>query len=111
MEITRQFTLLLASASLFTLGVGCAQPAEQKPPAPDLAAIEANIRSLDKDWSAAAAAKDVDKASAIYADDGQLMITGGPAAVGKEAIHQAWAGLLTAPGQVSLTFAPTSVHV
>ena len=108
MEITRRFTLLLASASLFTLGVGCAQPAEQKPPAPDLAAIEANIRSLDKDWSAASAAKDLEKATSVYADDGQLLEPGAPPAVGKDAIRQAWTGLFKAG---DLTFAPTSVHV
>jgi len=111
MKMTRRFPRLFASTALLAFGIGCAQPAEQKTAAPDLAAIEANIRSLDKDWSAASAAKDVDKATAIYADDGQLLMFNAPAAVGKDAVRNAWTGLLTAPDTVSLTFAPTAVHV
>jgi uncharacterized protein (TIGR02246 family) len=111
MGITRRFTFLLASSSLLALGFGCAQPAEQKPPAPDLGAIESNIRSLDKDWAAAAAAKDVDKSTAFYADDAQMFSAVAPAAVGKDAVRKTWAGLVSAPGFVSLTFEPTTVHV
>jgi uncharacterized protein (TIGR02246 family) len=111
MEITRRFTLVFVSTALLGLGIGCAQPAEQKPPSPDLATIEANIRSLDKDWSAAAVAKDLDKSTMDYADDGQFLSPGAPSAVGKDAIRNAWAGLFAAPAYVSLTFAPTTVHV
>jgi len=111
MEITRRFTLVIASTALLGFGIGCAQPVEQKPSAPDLAAIEASIRSLDKDWSDAAGAKDLDKSTMDYADDGQFLSPGDPSAVGKDAIRKAWAGLFAAPGYVSLTFAPTTVHV
>lgn len=111
MEITRKFTLLFASCALLAFGIGCSQTVEQKPPAPDLAAIESNIRNLDKDWSAASAAKDVDKATMHYADDGELFGVGAPPAVGKDTIRKVWGGLLTSPDYVSLTFAPTSVHV
>jgi uncharacterized protein (TIGR02246 family) len=111
MGITRRFTLLSASTTLLAIGFGCAQPAEQKPPAPDLAAIESSIRSLDKDWAAAAAAKDLDKSTAFYADDGQMFSAVAPPAVGKDAVRKTWAGLMSAPDFVSLTFEPTAVHV
>jgi uncharacterized protein (TIGR02246 family) len=111
MENTRMFALLLASCALLALGIGCAQTAEQKPPAPDLGAIESNIRSLDKDWAAAAAAKDLDKSTSYYADDAQMFAPGAPPAVGKDSVRKTWSGLLTAPDFVSLTFAPTSVQV
>ncbi|MGA8268682.1 MAG: SgcJ/EcaC family oxidoreductase [Candidatus Acidiferrales bacterium] len=111
MGITRRFTLLPASAVLLALGFGCAQPADQKPAAPDLGTIESNIRSLDKDWAAAAAAKDLDKSTAFYADDAQMISAVAPAAVGKDAVRKTWAGLMSAPGFVSLTFEPTAVHV
>jgi uncharacterized protein (TIGR02246 family) len=111
MGITRRFTFLLASSLLLALGFGCAQPAEQKPPAPDLGAIESNIRSLDKDWAAAAAAKDVDKSTAFYADDAQMLTATTPPAAGKDSVRKTWAGLLATPDFVSLTFAPTSVQV
>jgi uncharacterized protein (TIGR02246 family) len=111
MENTRMFALLLASCALLALGIGCAQTAEQKPPAPDLGAIESDIRSLDKDWAAAAAAKDLDKSTSYYADDAQMFAPGAPPAVGKDSVRKTWSGLLTAPDFVSLTFAPTSVQV
>ena len=111
MEITRKFTLLFASCTLLAFGTGCTQTAEQKPPAPDLAAIESNIRSLDKDCVAAAAAKDLDKSTSYYADDAQMFAPGAPPAVGKDSVRKTWSGLLTAPDFVSLTFAPTSVQV
>jgi uncharacterized protein (TIGR02246 family) len=111
MEITRKFTLLFASSAVLAFGIGCSQTVEQRSPAPDLGAIESNIRSLDKDWAAAAAAKDLDKSTSYYADDGQMFAPGAPPAVGKDSVRKTWSGLLTAPDFVSLTFAPTSVQV
>jgi uncharacterized protein (TIGR02246 family) len=84
---------------------------EQKSAAPDLAAIETSIRSMDKDWSTAAGMKDLDKATQYYADDAQLFGVGAPPAAGKDAIRKVWANLLTSPDYEVLTFAPTAVHV
>jgi uncharacterized protein (TIGR02246 family) len=111
MEITRKFTLLFTSSALLAFGIGCTQTVVQQPPAPDLGAIESNIRSLDKDWAAAAAAKDLEKSTAFYADDSQMFAPGVPPAVGKDSVRKTWSGLLTAPDFVSLSFVPTSVQV
>jgi uncharacterized protein (TIGR02246 family) len=111
MEITRRFTLLFASSALLAFGIGCTQTVVQQPPAPDLGAIETNIRGFDKDWAAAVAAKDLDKSTSYYADDGRMFPPDAPPAVGKDSVRKAWSGLLTAPDFVSLTFAPTSVQV
>ncbi len=111
MEIARKFTILFASCALLAFGIGCTQTVVQQPPAPDLAAIESNIRSLDKDWAAAAAAKDLDKSTSYYADDGQMFSAVAPPAVGKDAVRKTWAGLMSAPDFVSLSFEPTAVHV
>lgn len=111
MEIARKFTLLFASSALLAFGIGCTQTVVQQPPAPDLGAIESNIRSLDKDWAAAAAAKDLDKSTSYYADDAQMFSAVAPPAVGKDSVRKTWSGLLTAPDFVSLSFVPTSVQV
>jgi uncharacterized protein (TIGR02246 family) len=105
-------TLLLTTTAALVIPAACSQPAQPPaPPPPDLSAIEANIRSMDKDWSAAAAAKDVEKATSYYAEDGQFFEQGAPVAAGRDAIHKSFTDLLTSPSYVSLMFAPTAVHV
>ena len=57
----------------------------QKPnPNPD----EQAIRKLDKDWSAAAGSKDVDKTVSFYADDASALPFNAPIAKGKDQIRQ-----------------------
>jgi ketosteroid isomerase-like protein len=111
MQIARRLILLHASATFLGVAIGCAQPAEQKPAPPDLATIEANIRKMDKDWSAAAGLKDLDKATQYYADDAQLFGVGAPAATGKDAVRKVWNNLLTSPDYEVLSFAPAAVNV
>ncbi len=73
-------------------------------------ADEQAIRKLDKDWSAAAGSKDVDKTVSYYADDASAFPFNAPIATGKEQIRQVWAHLTSLPG-FALTFAPTSIEV
>ena len=57
--------------------------------------IEQALRDLDAQWSAAAAAKDVDKTVSFYSDDAIVMPPNGPSATTKEAIRALWKDLLT----------------
>jgi uncharacterized protein (TIGR02246 family) len=59
-----------------------------------LAADEAAIRTLDEQWSAAAAQNDLEKTVAFYADDAVLLAPNSPIATDKKAIRDSWAGLL-----------------
>ena len=68
------------------------------------------IRALDAKWVAAVAAKDVAWITNLYAENGRFMPPGAPAAEGREAIKEAWTGMLAAPGPV-LTFEPTEIHL
>jgi uncharacterized protein (TIGR02246 family) len=112
MKNPRLLAPLFAAAVTLGFSSACSQQAQQPAaPPPDLSGIEANIRSMDKDWSAASAAKDADKASSYYADDAEFLAPAAPAAVGRDAIHKAWAGMLASPDFVTLTFAPSVVHV
>ena len=71
---------------------------------------EQAIRKLDKDWSAAAQSKDVDKTVSFYSDDASALPFNAPIATGKEAIRQVWAHLTSLPG-FALTFGPTKIEV
>ncbi|CAN5535568.1 hypothetical protein BH20VER3_BH20VER3_11650 [soil metagenome] len=62
------------------------------------AEVEKKLRALDDEWSAAAGAKDIDKVVSYYADD---VVVAGPnaaSATTKQAIHDSWKEMLTAPG-------------
>ena len=73
-------------------------------------AAEARIRELDRQWVAAAAAKDTAAIMAFYAPEGRFMVPNAPAANTPDAIRAAWAGMLGLPN-VSITFEPTDVYV
>jgi ketosteroid isomerase-like protein len=62
--------------------------------AEDTKAIEQTLRDLDTQWSAAAAAKDVDKTVSFYSDDAIVMAPNTPADTTEEAIRKAWKALL-----------------
>lgn len=57
--------------------------------------VEEALRDLDAQWSAAAAAKDVDKTVSFYSDDALVMPPNAPSATTKEAIRKIWKDLLT----------------
>src|SRR5881296_3071669 len=71
--------LLLIAGTAFSLG-------QKANPNKD----EQAIRQLDKDWSAAAQSKDVDKTLSFYADDASALPFNAPIATGKEQIRQLW---------------------
>jgi ketosteroid isomerase-like protein len=52
--------------------------------------IEQAVRDLDAQWSAAAAAKDVDKTVSYYADDAVVLAPNVAAATTKDAIRKRW---------------------
>jgi len=96
-------TILSIGVLLFAATASLAQKSN---PNPD----EQAIRQLDKDWSAAAQSKDVDKTVSFYADDASAFPFNAPIATGKEQIRQVWAHLTSLPG-FSLTFSPTKIEV
>jgi uncharacterized protein (TIGR02246 family) len=72
--------------------------------------IEQALRDLDAQWSAAAAAKDVDKTVSYYADDANVMPANAPSATAKDAIRKIWQDLLTSPG-AAISWKATNVKV
>jgi uncharacterized protein (TIGR02246 family) len=100
-------TRLMVSTVVLLVLAGTANSVAQKSnPNPD----EQAIRKLDKDWSAAAGSKDVEKTISFYADDASALPFNAPIATGKEQIRQVWAHLMSLPG-FALTFAPTKIEV
>lgn len=72
--------------------------------------IEQTLRSLDAQWSAAAAAKDLDKTVSYYSDDAIIMPPNAPGATTREAIRSAWKEMLTSPG-AAISWTATKVEV
>ena len=67
-------------------------------PSIDKTAEEHAIRALNKSWSAAATAHDLEAVLAMYAKDGSLVWPGEPAFHGSEAIRGAWTEMMKTPG-------------
>jgi len=72
--------------------------------------IEQTLRDLDAQWSAAAGAKDLDKAVSYYSNDATVMPPNASAARTKEAIRKVWQDLLASPG-LSISWKATKVEV
>jgi uncharacterized protein (TIGR02246 family) len=90
----------------------CAQPPAPAPtPPPDTrAADEATLRTLIKDWSAAAQAKDASKFVSVYADDAVVMMAGVPDIKGIAAIREAIPAMMQDPA-FALSFEADKVEV
>jgi uncharacterized protein (TIGR02246 family) len=69
--------------------------------AADTKSIEQALRDLDAQWSAAAAAKDVDKTVSFYSDDAIVMPAHDKTAKTKDAIRAVWKGLIDSATSVS----------
>ena len=69
--------------------------------ADDPKAIEQTLRDLDTQWSAAAAAKDLDKTVSFYSEDAIVMAPNAPADTRQEAIRQGWKTLLDSVSDMS----------
>jgi uncharacterized protein (TIGR02246 family) len=103
------FLLLTAVAGTLAFQLGCARA--EAPAAPDTrVADEQAIREGEAAWVKDFAAKDVDKVSAHYADDGSSMIPDMTLMTGKDAIR---AGLKEefADPRSSLDFHPSKVEI
>ena len=99
----RKPLLLCSCFALLSLTIVCpAAAADTK--------IEQALRDLDAQWSAAAAAKDVDKTVSFYSDDAIVMPPNALAATTKAAIRNLWSSLLTSPG-VNMNWKTTKVEV
>jgi len=66
----------------------------QKQSAAGRRGAEAELRSLDEQWSATAAKNDLDGTVAFYADDAVLLAPNAPIATDRKSIRESWAGLL-----------------
>jgi ketosteroid isomerase-like protein len=69
--------------------------------AADTKGIEQALRDLDSQWSAAAAAKDVDKTVSFYSDDAIVMPANDKSATTPNAIRAVWKGLIDSATSVS----------
>ena len=94
-------TLCFATAIALT-AVGCDTDTHDA----DVKAIQANEVQWNQDWLA----KDSNKIMAHYADDSILIVPGGPAVNGKDAIGKSVAGMLTDPA-LSLKFQAAKTDV
>ncbi len=72
--------------------------------------IEQTLRDLDAQWSAAAGAKDLDKAVSYYSNDATVMPPNASAARTKEAIRKVWQDLLASP-DLSISWKATKVEL
>ena len=102
-------TFLLAAAVALT---GCAQqPAPTPSEPPDTrAADEATLRTLIKDWSASAQAKDAAKFVSFYAEDAVVMLANEPDIKGLPAIREGIPAMMQDPA-FALSFEPDTVVV
>lgn len=94
----RTKTLLVSATLLLTAAAGC------------LAGDEQTLRDLDAQWSAAAAAKDVDKTISYYSDDATVLAPKTPAVTTKEGIRKLWATLFGSPG-MSISWSAPKVEI
>jgi uncharacterized protein (TIGR02246 family) len=99
---TQPLALFSCFALLSFAFVGTASAADTK--------IEQALRDLDAQWSAAAGAKDVDKAVSYYAESAVVMPPNASTATTKESIRSAWKEMLTTPG-AAISWKATKVEV
>lgn len=57
--------------------------------------LEKAVRDADAEWSKVAAAKDLDKTGAFYADDAVILPPNQPAVTNKDGIRNLWKGFST----------------
>ena len=68
------------------------------------------VRAASARWLAAVDARDVERVSNFYSDDGVFLVPNAPAATGRAQVLGVWSQLLSAPN-VSLAWAPTTIQV
>jgi ketosteroid isomerase-like protein len=105
MKINQYAGVAVGCLFLLSLTVADAQKTLSK----EQTAVEARLRALDAEWSAAAAAKDVDKTVSYYSKDAIVLPPNAPPATTREAIHAQWKKDLE--GMVNGSWTPTRVEV
>ena len=90
--MTTARTLTLATLALVVGALGCWRPAV------DLQAERRVILERDRDWSAAAAAGDLERTLSFWTEDATVLAPGGPPILGKAAIRQMVAAGFATPG-------------
>jgi uncharacterized protein (TIGR02246 family) len=103
-------TLLLALCPILILLLPFPRAHAQAAGRADPQAEERRIRERVREWLAAVQKKDAKAVAEFYASDGSLLAPNAPAAEGREAITQAWRGMMGLPG-FSLTFETRRVDV
>ena len=88
----------LPAVCLLALALALAPAHGQSPTPEPPVVIERALGELDKAWSDAAAAKDVDKVVSYYAGNALVLPSNAAAATTKEAIRAIWKDMLTTPG-------------
>ena len=104
-----KFTVVSFAGFLLLAGCNTAPPAPSTP-AVDISAEKAKIHDLETAWAKDAAAKDLDKSVANYADDAVLLMPGAPASKTKDAVRASWKGMLDDPN-LKISFAPDRIEV
>lgn len=103
-----KFTVVSLTSLLLLTGCNSAPPTPAAPVV-DVAAEQGKLRDLEAAWVKDAAAKDLEKCVANYADDAVFMMPG-TAVKGKEAIRAAWKGMLADPNS-KLVFSSDRVEI
>jgi uncharacterized protein (TIGR02246 family) len=107
---------LAAPAAAFmatVFAMACTPPAEEPAPAEpvvDIAAEEAAIMELEREWSAMFGARDVDAILNLHAADAVQLPPGMEPVIGQEALRAAWEGFATLEG-FDVSWEPTAAHV
>jgi len=99
----RRIAFLSVCAVMVCVAVGCSQAGNRD------AAVKA-IQSNDAQWNVDLAAKDPDKIASHYADDAVFIVAGSPPFSGKDAIRNAYKGMVADPA-MSLTFQAARIDV
>lgn len=89
--------------------IGTSLAACQSPP-PDLKQAREAVMTAEREWAAAAQARDLERSVAFMADDAMMFPPGGAPIVGKAAIREYMAGAFATPG-FSVTWEPAAVVV
>jgi uncharacterized protein (TIGR02246 family) len=104
-----KFTVVPLTGLLLLAGCNTASPPPAAP-AVDLVAEQTKLRDIESAWAKDAAAKDLEKSVANYADDAVLIMPGAPPSKGKDAIHAAWKGMLEDPN-LKINFSADRVEI
>jgi ketosteroid isomerase-like protein len=84
--------------------------ASQSENASDRQPVERILRDIDRQWSTAAAAKDLEQTLAYYSDDAIVLPPNATSGATKEAIRNIWKDILASPGLV-ITWKPARVQL